>query len=354
MKRPVVVLGTLAGLAAAYVGIVVFSPLLRAQPQPIPAGAAPLPGTPAEEVSWREVRFYVGGEQLRGRLYLPRKAGGRVPGVVLNNGLGGTQAVVVHTYADRFAQAGMAALTYDYRHFGASGGEPRQFYMSDLQVADCRGAIAYLRGLPEVDSERIAIWGTSSSGGYGLQIAAEDGGIACVCAQCPSLDHAADSRLIFQREGIGYFLRLFFHAARDKGRARFGLSAHHIAIVGKPGTAAIFTAPGVFEACAPIYGPSFRNELCARVMLTPHGKTAADVLEQVRCPALIQICEHDAMVAPAGTLRMAQRMGTLAELQCYPIGHYDIYQGAHFARAVADQLAFFSRHLCRPATSATA
>jgi uncharacterized protein len=205
--------------------------------------------------------------------------------------------------------------------------------------------VRYARSLPEIDAERIAIWGTSVAGGYGLIVAAEDGGITCVCAQCASLDHGADGKLIFQHEGVGYFLRLFVHGARDKGRARFGLSPHHIAFVGRPGTAALLTAPGVLEDCARVFGPGFINEMCARVMVTPHGKTASDVIDRVRCPALIQICEQDALVSLPGSLGMAQRMGALAEVKRYPIGHFDVYQGEHFERSVADQLEFLTRHL---------
>jgi uncharacterized protein len=345
MMTVLVILAALLVLVAAYFGVVVFSPWVREQHQPIPAGAATGPATGSENESRRAVRFKVAGVEVAGWLYLPRDVKGPVPCVVLNNGLGGTRDVVVGPYARRFAEAGMAALTYDYRHFGDSGGEPRQLYLSDLQVEDCRGAVAYARSLPEVDGKRIGIWGTSACGWYGLLVAADDRGITCVCAQCASLDHGADGKLIFKREGIGYFLRLFVHAARDKGRARFGLSPHHIGIVGRPHTAALLTAPGVLEDCAPVFGARFRNEMCARVMVTPHGKTAADVIEQVSCPALIQICEQDPLVSLEGSLGMAARLGGPAEVKRYPIGHFDIYQGEHFERSVADQIEFFSRHL---------
>jgi uncharacterized protein len=329
----------------AYLGIVVFSPWVREQPQPIPAKSVPAPPSGPEDQWRRGVRFQVAGEDVVGWLYLPRDAKAPVPCVVLNNGLGGTRDIVVGPYARRFAQAGFAALTYDYRHFGDSAGVPRQLYLSDLQIEDCRGAVAYVRSLPEIDAGRVGIWGTSACGGYGFVVAAEDVDIACVCSQCASLDHGADGKLIFQREGIGYFLRLFIHAARDKGRARFGLPPHHIGIVGRPHTPALLTAPGILEGCAPVFGARFRNELCARVMLTPHGKTASDVVHRVRCPALIQICERDPLVSLEGSLGVAARLAGPAEVKRYPIGHFDIYQDEHFERAVADQIDFFSRHL---------
>ncbi|MDP6376043.1 MAG: CoA transferase [Pseudomonadales bacterium] len=37
--------------------------------------------------------------------------------------------------------------------------------------------------------------------------------------------------------------------------------------------------------------------------------------------------------------------GAKAELQEYPLGHFDIYQGDGFRMAVADQTEFFTRHM---------
>ena len=62
--------------------------------------------------------------------------------------------------------AGMAALVFDYRHFGDSTGEPRQLLDISLQQDDYRAAIAFARGLDGVDPDRVAMWGTSFSGGH--------------------------------------------------------------------------------------------------------------------------------------------------------------------------------------------
>ena len=45
---------------------------------------------------------------------------------------------------------------------------------------------------------------------------------------------------------------------------------------------------------------------------------------------------------------MAKRMGELAEIKRYPVGHFDIYEGEDFERAVSHQIAFFKRHLRLP------
>jgi hypothetical protein len=57
------------------------------------------------------------------------------------------------------------------------------------------------------------------------------------------------------------------------------------------------------------------------------------------------IADNDS-VAPGGVaLRHAARGGPNVEIRRYPIGHFEIYWGEHFERAVDDQLEFLRAHL---------
>lgn len=51
-----------------------------------------------------------------------------------------------------------------------------QVYSISNQIEDLKGAIRFARDQREVDPEKIALWGTSAGGGYGMIIAAEDKG----------------------------------------------------------------------------------------------------------------------------------------------------------------------------------
>jgi dienelactone hydrolase len=106
------------------------------------------------------------------------------------------------------------------------------------QLEDYAGAIEYVRGLKEIEPARIALWGASASGGYGIAIAAKDKTFACVVALCPALDHRASEEVFKKNLGIKHILSLIVHGQRDMMRSRLGLSPHRIPIVGKPGTMA--------------------------------------------------------------------------------------------------------------------
>jgi len=67
-------------------------------------------------------------------------------------------------------------------------------------------------------------------------------------------------------------------------------------------------------------------------------------LGQVRCPVLVCVCEKDNTTLPAPAIAAAERTPN-AELVRYPIGHFDVYVGEAFERAVRDQTGFLTRHL---------
>src|SRR3954468_4783680 len=103
-----------------------------------------------------DVRFESGGQRCAAWLYRPEGYGPH-PCVILAHGFGGTRSARLWAFAERFRDAGMAALVFDYRHFGDSEGEPRQLLSVSRQLDDWRAAIGYARGLDGVDPERIAI-----------------------------------------------------------------------------------------------------------------------------------------------------------------------------------------------------
>src|SRR3954451_1208348 len=139
-----------------------------------------------------EVSFPSDGDDCRAWLFMP--AAKRPPLAILGHGLGGTREYGLEPYADRFADAGIAALVFTYRHFGDSGGRPRQLLDIERQLGDWAAALAYARSLEGIDHDRIALWGTSFAGGHVIEAAARDGAIAAVVSQCPFTDGLAATR----------------------------------------------------------------------------------------------------------------------------------------------------------------
>jgi fermentation-respiration switch protein FrsA (DUF1100 family) len=297
-----------------------------------------------------DVGFGSGGQRCAAWLYRPSEvAAGDIPCVVLAHGWTGIREQRLDAYAERFAAAGMAALVFDYRHFGASAGEPRQLLDVRRQLEDWSAAIAYARSLDGVDPERVALWGSSFSGGHVVATAAADGRVAAVVAQVPF----ADGFVNLLRLGRLHALRLTREGLRDQLRALRGRPPHTIASVGPPGSLAVMNTPDAepgFNRLTPP-GVEWRGEaaarICLRVSLYRPGRRAGEV----RCPILFAIAGDDAITPPD----LAERAAGLAprsEVRRYPGGHFDVYVGELFERVVADQVDFLSRHLLGTAASA--
>src|SRR4051812_3692776 len=120
-----------------------------------------------------DVAFPSSDDECRAWLFMPDAE--RPPLVILGHGLGATREYALEPYAERFAEAGIAALVFTYRHFGDSGGQPRQLLDIERQLGDWAAALAYARNLDGIDHDRIALWGTSFAGGHGVEAAARDG-----------------------------------------------------------------------------------------------------------------------------------------------------------------------------------
>jgi fermentation-respiration switch protein FrsA (DUF1100 family) len=292
--------------------------------------------------SRRDVRFPSGGEHCGAWLYPAPESDGRAPCVVMAHGFGAVKEGRLDAYAERFQAAGLAALVFDYRHFGASDGEPRQLLDIKRQLADWASAVGYARTLDGVDPERIAIWGSSFAGGHVIAVAARDPSIAAVIAQVPHTSGPATARAGGPLAG----LRLTSAALRDLLASRGGRGPRYVKTVGPPGSLAAMTSPDADPGYRAMYPPEldWRDEVAARIFLSTPRYSPGRQAKRVRCPLLVQVGEHDAVTPSAPAVRAARR-APQGELITYPIGHFDIYVGEPFERAVADQIAFLERHL---------
>ena len=113
----------------------------------------------------QEIEFSVDGSTCRALYFHPESQRwdeqNKVPCVVMAHGFGLVREACLPAYAERFADAGLATLIFDYRHFGASEGEPRQLLSIPSQLRDWQAAVTFSRTLDEVNPARIVLFGTS-------------------------------------------------------------------------------------------------------------------------------------------------------------------------------------------------
>jgi uncharacterized protein len=263
------------------------------------------------------------------------------PIVVMAHGLAGTQDSGLAPFAEAFAAAGMDALTFDYRGFGLSGGEPRQVVSLDGQLDDLRAAMAAARRLPGVDPARLVLWGISLGGGHVVSAAA-DGGVAAVISAVPMVDGLAAARLAAQHHAPAELLRSTATGIASKVRGAAGRSPAMIPVVARPGQTGALTLPGALEDYLAVAGPTWRNEIAADVVMELGSRRAAKAAARLDCPWLVQIADFDRSAPPYAAAKAAFR--GRAEVRHYPCDHFDLFPGKPWHEPAADHAVGFLRH----------
>src|ERR1700729_4035399 len=127
-----------------------------------------------------------GGIEVGAWLFLPERDGPHAA-ITMAHGFAGTKEHGLERFAQAFAAAGFVVLLHDHRNFGTSGGNLRGDIDPWRQIADWRRAISYLESRPEVDPDRIGLWGSSYAGGHAIVLGATDRRLRAVVAQVPTI-----------------------------------------------------------------------------------------------------------------------------------------------------------------------
>lgn len=122
------------------------------------------------------VEFKSDGEKMVGNLFLPvgYNQGDKLPAAVTVGSLTSVKEQMSGLYAKKLAELGFAALAFDYRFYGESGGAPRQYESPNKHIADISSAVAFLKTLPLVDANKIGGLGICTGSGYMAVAAAND------------------------------------------------------------------------------------------------------------------------------------------------------------------------------------
>jgi dienelactone hydrolase len=297
-----------------------------------------------------ELGFESGGERCAAWLHLP-DGDGPHPCVVLLHSTAGVRQLRCYTERGRaFASAGVAALSFDCRGFGASEGEPRQLFDVRRQAEDLEAALACARGRPEVDAERLALWGASASCAQVLAAARREAGIGALVCLTPFVPGRAT-----QRSARTPVVRLGIAAAADRLRVAIGREPRGVRVGGEPGEAAILVHEDAAARERAMLPPGARLDLSGqraelagrvvwenRVVLRPRLRTPHPLrlTPHVAPPLLVIAGKRDVLCPPGPAAELAHRApaGTLAT---FPCGHFDLYDG----ESIPTEADFLTRHL---------
>ncbi|PRX54175.1 alpha/beta hydrolase [Flagellimonas meridianipacifica] len=131
-------------------------------------------------IQMEKVTFNADGLVLSGHLYKPANfdSSKKYPAIITGGSLTSVKEQMAGTYAQRLAEKGFVTLAFDYRNYGESEGQPRQFEDPELKLKDLQAATTYLLSLSYV--ENVGALGVCTSAGNVAYLAAEDDRIKAV------------------------------------------------------------------------------------------------------------------------------------------------------------------------------
>jgi fermentation-respiration switch protein FrsA (DUF1100 family) len=294
----------------------------------------------------RDIEFNAEGVLLRGWFYRAEGAAGRAPTVVMAHGFSAVKEMYLDAFAEVFAAAGLNALVFDNRGFGASDGAPRQEIDPWQQVRDYRHAITYVGTLDEADSTRIGVWGTSYSGGHVLVVGGIDRRVKAVAAQVPLVSGSANIAELVRADFRAGFRDMF-----DADRAaRFaGDPPAMVPVVDEdPLAPSALPTPDSwtwFTETSKTRAPSWRNEVTLRTVEMLGEYEPGAYIGRISPTSLLMVVAREDHLTPAHlAIDAYERAREPKRLVILPGGHFDAYV-AGFAAASAAARDFLVEHL---------
>ena len=294
----------------------------------------------------RDVTFSSQGSTCSGWLYLPDTlvTGQRAPAVVMANAISAIKEIALPGYAERFAAAGYVVLAFDYRRFGASEGEPRNHLDPHDQQQDVRNATTWLRAQPEVDPERVAVWGVSIGGVHALHVGAYDRRVKAVVSVATGLNTLEQ---LMGREALQGFLASL-NADRDR-RLASGEQATYIPAVSMPGQGGVMAFPEAYEFytdAMATYAPAYENRLTLESVEWLIADRSSEAIALLSPTPLLMVHGEQDVIPVAAIRAVFDRAGDPRRLLVLDCLHTDLYvREPWVSQSATAAIEWFNQHL---------
>ena len=288
--------------------------------------------------------FRVGENECAATLHLP-EGEDPFPAILMVHGWGGVQDALTLPFYGPFNRAGFAVMTFDYSGWAKSGGTPRNVINPWQREREVEAALAHLRSLPEVDPDRIVLWGTSFGGGHVVRTAAKHPELLGAVTQVPMLDGMATVKAVPPLR----MMRFGLYALADLLRGR--REPVYLPVVASEGEWASMDRDGAGEAMQKALqalldagGPEaavYDNRVAARSVLTMGLYRPFKSLRQVRIPILVVGATRDT-VAPFVEGKIRALDNPNIKIETIDANHFDPYFEPAFSANIAHQMAFLN------------
>lgn len=288
------------------------------------------------------------GTVLRGWFTAPDGAGPH-PTVVMAHGFSAVKEQTLEDLAEVFARHGLASVTYDHRNLGASDGSPRQEIDPVAQVRDFRTAVTYAAVRPDVDAERIGIFGSSYSGAHVLAVAALDRRVRAVVSQVPLISGFRNIERLNTAEGYSGLLAALDAEREARHRGEDGVV---LPVCANDETPCAFPGLTTYDYFHHYVdrgaSPNWRNEVTLRSIDLALAYDVTPYLSRIAPTPLLMIVTDDDTTTPTDLALEAFALAREPkELTVVHGHHYTVYLD-HFAVTSSRAATFLAERLGGP------
>lgn len=273
-------------------------------------------------------------------LYKPSGFGNKkTPIIVLCHGFCGVQKFLLPKYAELFTDSGYAAVTFDYRGFGASDGERGRLEPA-RQIDDIICVINWIVCQPEIDPERVGLWGTSLGGGHVFGAAMLWKKVKCIVSQLAFSD---GGEII--TDGMDKLEKSTFISSLDKMSLKKKNTGKEV-FVGVTRILNDKASKAFFEENKKSYPEIDIKIPLLTVKEILHYKPALNA-SKITCPALVVVAENDSVNPPAQGRKLFDAVASKEKMLYVEnhADHYDVYSGEYFKRVIRTEIEWFQKYL---------
>ncbi|SBS64582.1 UilS family quorum-quenching N-acyl-homoserine lactonase [Vibrio atlanticus] len=288
---------------------------------------------------YQHVKFPSQGGAISAHLYLPKnKPQTHYPIIILCHGFCGVKELLLPAYAERFAEQGYAALTFDYRGFGESEGEPGRLVPA-LQIEDINAAIEWVSTQQNIDASRIGLWGTSFGGANSIIAASLNPKVQCVVAQLTFADGESVITGEMNVEEKGKFVSTLERMRDKKAKTGKEMMVPIAKVLGDPQSVEFFN--------------NFKDDFPALNIKIPFltvwetmNHKPINALALLNKPLLVVAAGEDGVNPASESKKLFEHANEPKQLHIERgATHYQVYSGKFFESVVKQELNWFDKYL---------
>ena len=291
----------------------------------------------------RAIEFYSEGFKLQGDVYVPDglAADETRSGILLCHGYTGVKDLYLPDNARVLNEAGYVVMTFDYKGWGESEGVAPNRLAPYSRVADVQAAMTYLGLQPEVDEDRIGIYGTSYGGATVSWVGAVDER-AKVIVSVVGIGHGA--RWMSRVRRMDEWFDLLDHSKADREkRALTGKSE----MVERADILLPDRQSADLAAAARKLNPAAVNTIPVEYVDDTIGFNPEWVVGHISPrPILFITSVDDRLVPPEESEQLYANAGEPKKLVVLKgVGHYEVYAEPAFTQVMDETLAWYQKYL---------